>query len=72
MKGDDFLNHRKRYETDESFMIDIDTACKRYSVGRASMRKIAREANALVYFGRCLRVLPDKVDEYLTKKAEGV
>lgn len=39
--------------------------CQRYCLGRNSFRKLAEEADAVVYFGRSRRNDFEKIDEYL-------
>ncbi len=48
----------------------LEDACARYNFGRATMRKIAEDAGAVVRVGRCYRVNFTKVDEYLDAIAE--
>lgn len=43
----------------------IDAACARYGYGKASMRRIAAEAGAVIRVGRTVRFNFDRIDRYL-------
>ncbi len=43
----------------------IDEACARYGLGKASMRKVAEDANAVIRIGKRYLVNFEKVDLYM-------
>lgn len=43
----------------------VDEACIRYSLGKASMRKVAEDANAVIRIGKRYLINYSKVDLYL-------
>ena len=43
----------------------IDDACARYGLGKASMRKVAEDAGAIIRIGKRLLVNYAKVDTYM-------
>lgn len=45
----------------------IDEACRRYGLGKISMRKLAEEANAGMKVGKSYIVSFDKVDAYIVE-----
>lgn len=48
----------------------IDAACVRYGYGRATMRKLAEQAEAIIRIGRTVRVNYSKVDRYIDTISE--
>ena len=48
----------------------IDEACTRYGLGRASMRKVAEDANAVIRIGKRYLVNFEKVDLYMNSISE--
>lgn len=48
----------------------IEQACKRYGLGKNTMRKVADEAGAVVRIGRCYLVNFSKVDAYMDRISE--
>lgn len=48
----------------------IDAACVRYGYGKATMRKLAEQAEAVIRIGRTVRVNYSKVDSYLDTISE--
>lgn len=63
------MQMRNRYESDKSAgrakLLTVDEGCARYSFGRATMRKVAEDAGAVVRIGRVYRINTDKVDRYI-------
>ena len=45
--------------------IKIELACMRYGVGKNTMRKIARDAGAVVRIGKSYLINVSKVDRYM-------
>ena len=43
----------------------IDEACTRYCLGKATMRKVAESANAVIRIGKRYLINFEKVDRYL-------
>ena len=48
----------------------IEEACARYSLGKASMRKVAEAANAVIRIGKRYLVNFEKVDLYMNSISE--
>ena len=48
----------------------IEEACARYGLGKASMRKVAEEANAVIRIGKRYLVNFTKVDLYMSSISE--
>lgn len=48
----------------------IDEACARYGLGKASMRKVAEDANAVIRIGKRYLVNFAKVDIYMDAIAQ--
>lgn len=51
-------------ETIEARTGGIDEACARYGLGKASMRKVAEDAGAIIRIGKRLLINYSKVDFY--------
>lgn len=47
----------------------LDDACRRYNVGSTTMRKLAKDAGAVIHIGHIYLVDFSIVDEYLTAMA---
>ena len=63
---------RKRNVCDETNLIKygrLADACKRYSLGAYTMRRVARDAGAVVHVGTACLINFDKVDEYMEELA---
>ena len=61
------MQTRKRHD-DSSGIVKtggIDDACARYGLGKASMRKVAEDAGAIIRIGKRLLVNYAKVDMYM-------
>ena len=48
----------------------IDEACSRYGLGKASIRRIAEEAGAVIHVGKRLLFNFSKIDSYLDSISE--
>ena len=60
------MNKRAKATTTENVKTgSIEDACARYSLGLASMRKVAEDAGAVVHIGRRYLINFDKVDLYM-------
>lgn len=61
--------HPKNYKPDESCIyLTIEEACNRANVGKATMRRIAEEAGAVMKIGRLYRINWPKLAKYIEEK----
>ena len=60
------MNRKKHYaSTNVMKLLTIDEAKERYKVGRGLLTQIAKENNALLKIGRCVRIDAEKLDSAL-------
>ena len=48
----------------------LEQACMRYGVGKNTMRRIAKEANAVVRIGKCYLINFTIVDKYMDNMSD--
>lgn len=59
------MAHIKAYDGKGSPYPTLQEACNRANVGKATMRRIAEEAGAVMKIGRLYRINWEKVSQYL-------
>lgn len=64
------MRKRLEYESENKMYGRIDDACRRYSLGRNSMRRVASEAEAVVHVGRSCLISFARVDAYMESRLE--
>lgn len=64
------LRKKNVTETAEVKTGGIDEACVRYSLGKASMRKVAEDAGAVIRIGKRYLINFVKVDQYMNSISE--
>lgn len=62
------MRAREQHEINIKYL-RLNDACKCYSLGENSMRKVALEAHAVVKIGKCVLIDMKKMDNYLESLA---
>lgn len=56
----------KQFEfADSPYLGRVEQACQRYAVGENTMRRLAKDANAIVRYGRCWLVNYRVLDAFI-------
>lgn len=51
-------------------LLSVPNAMDRYNLGRMSMMRLAETANAVIRFGRSIRIFTAKVDQFISVQSD--